>query len=185
MKKLVESNTRYLGKMVREENRDARVTPEITEKPQIMDFAKNEERSEVTETPKPEKDNVQTVRTEAPAEEETATAAAQVVPVPEIDLAPETLADYDYLMNQFFYCRFCYRNNGRADQCCFFSGRRPYPAKRNRGTADSYLSQPFTGDILRFKGGKSRRYNRWSRRLSHKTSFRNVRLSGDACDGKV
>ena len=67
--KLVESNTRYLGKMVREENRDARVTPEITEKPQIMDFAKNEERSEVTETPKPEKDNVQTVRTEAPAEE--------------------------------------------------------------------------------------------------------------------
>lgn len=49
--KLVESNTRYLGKMVREENRDARVTPEITEKPQVMDFAKNEERSEVTETP--------------------------------------------------------------------------------------------------------------------------------------
>ncbi|RHD34296.1 stage II sporulation protein P [Blautia obeum] len=88
--------------MVREENRDARVTPEITEKPQIMNFAKNEERSEVTETPKPEKDNVQTVRTEAPAEEETATAAAQVVPVPEIDLAPETLADYDYLMNHFF-----------------------------------------------------------------------------------
>ena len=100
--KLVESNTRYLGKMVREENRDARVTPEITEKHKVMDFAKNEERSEVTETPKPEKDNVRTVRTEAPAEEETATAAAQVVPVPEIDLAPETLADYDYLMNHFF-----------------------------------------------------------------------------------
>ena len=56
----------------------------------------------MTETPKPEKDNVRTVRTEAPAEEETATAAAQVVPVPEIDLAPETLADYDYLMNHFF-----------------------------------------------------------------------------------
>ena len=100
--KLVESNTRYLGKMVREENKDARVTPEITEKPQITDFAKHEERSKVTETPKSEKDNVQTVRTEAPAEEETATAAAQVVPVPEIDLAPETLADYDYLMNHFF-----------------------------------------------------------------------------------
>ena len=100
--KLVESNTRYLGKMVREENKDARVTPEITEKLQITDSAKNEERSEMTETPKPEKDNVQTVRTEAPAEEETATAAAQVVPVPEIDLAPETLADYDYLMDHFF-----------------------------------------------------------------------------------
>ena len=37
--KLVESNTRYLGKMVREENKDARVTPEITEKPQITDSA--------------------------------------------------------------------------------------------------------------------------------------------------
>ena len=57
--KLVESNTRYLGKMVREENKDARVTPEITEKPQITDFAKHEERSKVTETPKSEKDNVQ------------------------------------------------------------------------------------------------------------------------------
>ena len=68
--KLVESNTRYLGKMVREENKDARVTPEITEKPQIMDSAENEERSEVTETPKPEKDNAQTVRTESPAEED-------------------------------------------------------------------------------------------------------------------
>ena len=60
--KLVESNTRYLGKMVREENKDARVTPEITEKPQITDFAKHEEKSEVTETPKSEKDNVQPPR---------------------------------------------------------------------------------------------------------------------------
>ena len=33
--KLVESNTRYLGKMVREENKDARVTPGITKTPQI------------------------------------------------------------------------------------------------------------------------------------------------------
>ena len=100
--KLVESNTRYLGKMVREENKDARVTPEITEKPQITDSAKNEERSKVTETTNTERDNGQAVSTETPAEEETATAAAQVVPAPEIDLAPETLADYDYLMNHFF-----------------------------------------------------------------------------------
>ena len=40
--KLVESNTRYLGKMVREENRDARVTPEITKTPQITESVKNE-----------------------------------------------------------------------------------------------------------------------------------------------
>ena len=98
--KLVESNTRYLGKMVREENRDARVTPEITKTPQITESVKNE--LEMTEAPKPEQDNTRAAVTEPPAEEETATAAAQVAPVPEIDLAPETLADYDYLMNHFF-----------------------------------------------------------------------------------
>ena len=98
--KLVESNTRYLGKMVREENKDARVTPEITKTPQITESVKNE--LEVTEAPKPGQDNTRAAVTEPPAEEETATAAAQVVPVPEIDLAPEKLADYDYLMNHFF-----------------------------------------------------------------------------------
>ena len=98
--KLVESNTRYLGKMVREENKDARVTPGITKTPQITESVKNE--LEVTEAPKPGQENTRAVVTEPPAEEETATAAAQVVPVPEIDLAPETLADYDYLMNHFF-----------------------------------------------------------------------------------
>ena len=98
--KLVESNTRYLGKMVREENKDARVTPGITKTPQITESVKNE--LEVTETPKPGQENTRAVVTELPAEEETATAAAQVVPVPEIDLAPEKLADYDYLMNHFF-----------------------------------------------------------------------------------
>ena len=98
--KLVESNTRYLGKMVREENKDARVAPGITKTPQITESVKNE--LEVTEAPKPGRDNTRAAVTEPPAEEETATAAAQVVPVPEIDLAPEKLADYDYLMNHFF-----------------------------------------------------------------------------------
>ena len=98
--KLVESNTRYLGKMVREENKDARVTPGITKTPQITESVKNE--LEVTEAPKPGQDNTRAAVTEPPAEEETATAAAQVVPVPEIDLAPEKLVDYDYLMNHFF-----------------------------------------------------------------------------------
>ena len=38
---------------------------------------------------------------ESTGEEEVTTAAAQVQPMPEIDLAPERLADYDYLMNHF------------------------------------------------------------------------------------
>ena len=98
--KLVESNTQYLGKMVREENKDARVTPGVMKTPQITESVKNE--LEVTEAPKPGQDNTRAAVTEPPAEEETATAAAQVAPVPKIDLAPETLADYDYLMNHFF-----------------------------------------------------------------------------------
>ena len=53
--KLVESNTRYLGKMVREENKDARVTPGITKTPQITESVKNE--LEITEAPKPGQDN--------------------------------------------------------------------------------------------------------------------------------
>ena len=113
--KLVESNTRYLGKMVREENKEVRGTgnPEerseedadkgksvgITDTPQIAEADQSEGKSEITESGKEERQKKQR---EIPTEEEAATAAAQVVPVPEIDLAPETLADYDYLMNHFF-----------------------------------------------------------------------------------
>ena len=71
--------------------------------------------------------------TEAPAEEETATAAAQVVPVPEIDLAPETLADYDYLMNHFFIVDSATETTAEQINAATISGRRPYPAKRGRG----------------------------------------------------
>ena len=181
--KLVESNTRYLGKMVREENKDARVTPGITKTPQITESVKNE--LEVTETPKPGQDNTRAAVTEPPAEEETATAAAQVVPVPEIDLAPETLADYDYLMNHFFIVDSATETTAEQINAASISGRRSYFAKRGGATTDTYLSQPFTGGILRFKGRERGRHDRRSGRLSYRTSFRNIWLSGDACDGEV
>lgn len=72
--KLIESNARYLGQMVVNENEKVEDKPVLTP----------------------------TTTVEQGGEEEIATAAAQVQPMPEIDLAPETLADYDYLMNHFF-----------------------------------------------------------------------------------
>lgn len=69
--KLVESNAKYLGKKVAEENQF-------------------------------ERDKQETMPADEQGEEEAETAAAQVQPMPEIDLKPETLADYNYLMNHFF-----------------------------------------------------------------------------------
>ncbi len=54
-----------------------------------------------TEEPEEETENRESL---AESEDTSAaqTAAAQVLPHPEIDLAPETLADYNYLLNHFF-----------------------------------------------------------------------------------
>lgn len=78
-KKLMESNARYLGRMVVNENKEAG-----------------------SKEPDKEIEDKQADQKEPPGEEEASTAAAQVQPMPEIDLAPEKLADHDYLMNHFF-----------------------------------------------------------------------------------
>lgn len=128
--KLMESNARYLGRMVVDENKEvgSKETDRETEDKQSEreeDVEKDErpekptitptEKPEITVTPiiqntegqkaknadkqtEPEKNLAE----ESPGEEEVTTAAAQVQPMPEIDLAPERLADYDYLMNHFF-----------------------------------------------------------------------------------
>lgn len=128
--KLMESNARYLGRMVVDENKEvgSKETDRETEDKQSEreeDVEKDErpekptitptEKPDITVTPiiqnteeqkaknadkqtEPEKNLAE----ESPGEEEVTTAAAQVQPMPEIDLAPERLADYDYLMNHFF-----------------------------------------------------------------------------------
>lgn len=78
-KKLMESNARYLGRMVVNENKEA---------------GSKESDKEI--------EDKQADQEDPPGEEEASTAAAQVQPMPEIDLAPEKLADHDYLMNHFF-----------------------------------------------------------------------------------
>ena len=88
--KLMESNARYLSEMVIDENKEAenqKIKNKETENDETMDRhseKKKEQNSEKEE-----------------AESEVA-AVTQVKPMPEIDLTPKTLANYDYLMNHFF-----------------------------------------------------------------------------------
>lgn len=115
-KELMESNARYLGQKIVEENQNR-----VDKQEELEDKADSEEEQEITPTvpvseppentvsPIPAEDSGEVENTENvqeepqnTGEEETTTAAAQVQPMPEIDLAPEMLADYDYLMNHFF-----------------------------------------------------------------------------------
>lgn len=128
--KLMESNARYLGRMVVDENKEvgSKETDRETEDKQSEreeDVEKDErpekptitsiEKTEITVTPITQNTEEQKAKNadkqtepeenlteESTGEEEVTTAAAQVQPMPEIDLAPERLADYDYLMNHFF-----------------------------------------------------------------------------------
>ena len=128
--KLMESNARYLGRMVVDENKEvgSKETDRETEDKQSEreeDVEKDErpekptitsiEKPEITVTPITQNTEEQKVKNadkqtepeenlteESTGEEEVTTVAAQVQPMPEIDLAPERLADYDYLMNHFF-----------------------------------------------------------------------------------
>ena len=116
--KLMESNARYLGKMVVNENKEVgnKENDKVAEdKQKLKDEVEQEkitpttkvEKIVISATPVSENTEGQAKTEENPiegsqGEEEVATAAAQVQPMPEIDLAPETLASYDYLMNHFF-----------------------------------------------------------------------------------
>lgn len=127
----MESNARYLGRMVVDENKEvgSKETDRETEDKQSEreeDVEKDErpEKPTITPTEKPDitvtpiiqnteeqkaknadkqTEPEENLAEESPGEEEVTTAAAQVQPMPEIDLAPERLADYDYLMNHFLF----------------------------------------------------------------------------------
>lgn len=117
--KLMESNARYLGRMVVDENKEVgnKDADKELEDKQVELAATPTEKPEITMSPVPEVEEQkaepaedteeqttieESTEEEPPGEEEVSTAAAQVQPMPEIDLAPETLASYDYLMNHFF-----------------------------------------------------------------------------------
>ena len=102
--KLMESNARYLGRMVVDENKEVgsqENDKEIVDKQTVTPITQNTEEQKVKNADK-QTEPEENLTEESTGEEEVTTAAAQVQPMPEIDLAPERLADYDYLMNHFF-----------------------------------------------------------------------------------
>lgn len=130
--KLMEGNAAYLSKQMEKENRSLDIVaenqdrllqeqedtvspaestgkpettaiPSSTKAPEITKVPENTKAPEITETPEiTEAPEI----TKAPAisavPEEAAAALAQIQPAPVIDLSPEILADYDYLLNHFF-----------------------------------------------------------------------------------
>lgn len=90
--KIVENHTEYLGAMVEKENEEVRDEQEKeTDKQAEKDSAKETEKSQQDKTV-----------TATPEVTQTVQASHSIQPAPRIDLSPQTLADYDYLMNQFF-----------------------------------------------------------------------------------
>ena len=76
------------------------------------------------------------------------------VPHPMIDLSPEKLADYNYLLGQFYIVDSNNRSRCRTDQCRRFSETGLKNHQRNRYSSDSDLSQPFSGNLRRSREGE-------------------------------
>lgn len=90
--KIVENHTESLGAMVEKENEEVRDEQEKeTDKQAEKDSAKETEKSQQDKTV-----------TATPEVTQTVQASHSIQPALRIDLSPQTLADYDYLMNQFF-----------------------------------------------------------------------------------
>ena len=93
---LAENNARYLEAMTEKENRQ-----DVEENAQEQE--KEEETVKEEESVEEEKKPAASVTPPAETEDTSAAqTAAAALPHPEIDLAPETLADYNYLLNHFF-----------------------------------------------------------------------------------
>lgn len=102
--KLMEGNAAYLAKQMVEENRN--LSTETVSENQDMLSQEQEKEEHIQPSENKKKTEIPAV-TETPAitEAPSVTAApvlAQIQPAPVINLAPEILADYDYLLNNFF-----------------------------------------------------------------------------------
>ena len=101
--KLMEGNAAYLAKQMAEENRN--LSTETVSENQDMLSQEQEKEEHIQPAENKKKTEIPAV-TETPAitEAPSVTAApvlAQIQPAPVINLAPEILADYDYLLNNF------------------------------------------------------------------------------------
>ena len=97
--KIVENHTEFLGAMVEKENEEVRKEQEKVVGQAQKEAADKQKKDSEKETEKSQQNKTATA---TPEVTQTILASNNIQPAPRIDLSPQTLADYDYLMNQFF-----------------------------------------------------------------------------------
>lgn len=97
--KIVENHTEYLGAMVEKENEEVRKELEKVVGQAQKEAADKQKKDSEKETEKSQRNKSVTA---TPEVTQAVLVSNNIQPAPCIDLSPQTLADYNYLMNQFF-----------------------------------------------------------------------------------
>lgn len=97
--KIVENHTEYLGAMVEKENEEVRKEQEKVVGQAHKEAADKQKKDSEKETEKSQRNKPVTA---TPEVTQAVLVSNNIQPAPRIDLSPQTLADYNYLMNQFF-----------------------------------------------------------------------------------
>lgn len=97
--KIVENHTEYLGAMVEKENEEVRKEQEKVVGQAQKEAADKQKKDSEKETEKSQRNKSVTA---TPEVTQVVLVSNNIQPAPCIDLSPQTLADYNYLMNQFF-----------------------------------------------------------------------------------
>lgn len=97
--KIVENHTEYLGAMVEKENEEVRKEQEKVVGQAHKEAADKQKKDSEKETEKSQRNKSVTA---TPEVTQAVLVSNNIQPAPSIDLSPQTLADYNYLMNQFF-----------------------------------------------------------------------------------
>lgn len=97
--KIVENHTEYLGAMVEKENEEVRKEQEKVVGQAHKEAADKQKKDSEKETEKSQRNKSVTA---TPEVTQAVLVSNNIQPAPRIDLSPQILADYNYLMNQFF-----------------------------------------------------------------------------------
>ena len=97
--KIVENHTEYLGAMVEKENEEVRKEQEKVVGQAQKEAADKQKKDSEKEIEKSQRNKSVTA---TPEVTQAVLVSNNIQPAPRIDLSPQTLADYNYLMNQFF-----------------------------------------------------------------------------------
>lgn len=97
--KIVENHTEYLGAMVEKENEEVRKEQEKVVGQAHKEAADKQKKDSEKEIEKSQRNKSVTA---TPEVTQAVLVSNNIQPAPRIDLSPQTLADYNYLMNQFF-----------------------------------------------------------------------------------